>query len=351
MNSENFFKQTPKIAAFESSFLNEKSPAMHKIFDEISEQIAIPSLNNKPNGLPSSNQAKKPSFCSGFKPRIDNLFGLFNYEFCCLILSKINIKKILYNHIQNQNFKDCMSAFNYCKLRFFNSEEFKRAFKETNFFKFHFQSDNIDIGAELLRQTIFDKIINDIAKSTMLDKEDVFQECGNVLKLVIDDSEIDRHISIIPSDFKLTPFFRIASNLRYNFESIKSRLCLHSLIDSELKPGMDTNFLYLIGLIKDIYPDVSIDYTPAILDVITNYFIALTMSIQQEINFIVGFEKSSRIQLIHILKAVASVPYSNLTQSQLETVHYVLLSKDDINKGFELAKSNSTTKDVEDEDD
>ena len=343
MNSELFFRNTQNITSFGSSFLNEKSPQIYKIFKEIFGQITIPSLNNKPNGLPNLEAAKKPSFCSDFNSRFNNLFGLFNYEFCYIVTSKINVKKILNILIDELKFKNAIMLYNTSKLKFLNSESFKSKFMETAFYDFHFCNDNkqeINIQAELLRKMIFDKIIEDIAQSTISNREDVYNECSKILRLIIDDSLQNQIIKLTPNDFKTTPFFKIASNLKLDFERIKTTLGIYNLINDELKPNMEmANFPYLISLIKDVYPNFTIEYDRSMLDIIINYFISLSLTLQQEINIIVGFEKSSRIQLVHILKAVAYMPYANLNPDQMQAVHYILFTADDISKGYEAIQS------------
>lgn len=377
MNSEFFFRNTHNIASFGSSFLNDKSPQIYKIFKEIFEQIAIPSLNNKQNGFPTLESAKKPSFCSDFSTRFNNLFGFFNYEFCYMVIKKINIKKCLYNLINEQQIKNAIILYNNSKLKFLNSVSFRTQFKETDFYNFHFCNENIkdirenvenikdiredvpniknvpnirenvpnirenvlDIQPDLLRKMIFDKIIGDIANVSIQNREDVYNESSKVLKLIIDDSIENRNIKLTLNDFKSTPFFRTASRLQLDFERIKTTLNLYGLINDELKPNMsDVNFPYLIDLIKSNYEGYTISYDPIMLDIIINYFIELSITLHREIIMIVGFEKSSRIQLVHILKSVANVPYANLKPDQMQAIHYALFTSDDISKGYELVQ-------------
>lgn len=371
MNSEFFFRNTHNIASFGSSFLNDKSPQIYKIFKEVFEQIAIPSLNNKQNGFPTLESAKKPSFCSDFSTRFNNLFGFFNYEFCYMVIKKINIKKCLYNLIKEQQIKNAIMLYNSSKLKFLNSPSFRTRFKETDFYNFHFCNEDIqrisdiqenvqennssninnvlnvpnirenvlDIQPDLLRKMIFDKIIGDIANATIHTREDVYNESSKVLRLIIDDSIENRNIKITSDDFISTPFFRTASRLQLNFEHIKTTLNLHGLINDELKPNMrDVNFSYLIDLIKNNFEGYTISYDAKMLDIIINYFIELSITLHREIIMIVGFEKSSRIQLVHILKSVANIPYANLKPDQMQAIHYALFTSDDISKGYELVQ-------------
>ena len=113
MDSRKFFIENRNIQSVSTSFLTEKIPKFGLLITEILNQSCPKLLNNTYDGLPSKDRSTKASFCKEFDIKIENLMALFNYEFCYLVISKINVKTICLNLLRDGKFNECMNTYRF----------------------------------------------------------------------------------------------------------------------------------------------------------------------------------------------------------------------------------------------
>lgn len=341
MDSKRFFIENRTIQSVSTSFLTEKIPKFGVLINEMLSQSNPKLLNNTYDGLPSKDKSTKASFCKEFDVKIENLMALFNYEFCYLVMSKINVKTICLNFLKDGKFNECISIYENSDMKFMNSKKFQSEFQKTKFYQFYFEDTRIDIDSNLLKQSILSKIKEDL-KTARLDIEnsdDIYQNAQEILNLIINDSCVNLKINVTVKDLIKMKFFGIAGNLRNNYEKIIEQYGLKKTIDENIISNLATvNFPLLITKITKIYPKFSIKYDEKMLTMIVNYFIELGLQLQREIFILVNYGKSSRVRFETIFKAITSIPYSRLSSEHYAFIHYVLLTNSDIAKGLELTK-------------
>lgn len=339
MDSRLFFSENLNIQAFSTSVLNEKTPNMSKLIREIIVQKDTPVYNNTPGGLIDfrtikDKASKKISFCTDFDNKINNILGLFNYEFCYTVLTKINIKTVLKELLAENKIKDCINEYVNANMKFKNSEKFIQEFKQTAFYTFHFDEDtnfSSSRDANLIRNIIIEKIHEDLQHVTFESGDDIIQTTKTVLNLLIDDSLPNLKINITLKDVARCKFFGIALRLLNDSETLIDQLGLRKIVSEDIAPGlMNTTYPYLISLINRKYPKHTIEYNPKLITGIINYFIELGIRLSDKIFILLSYNKSSRIQFVHIFEAMLNVPYSNLSEEERAAVHYILLSQKDI---------------------
>lgn len=341
MDSRKFFIENRNIQSVSTSFLTEKIPKFGLLITEILNQSCPKLLNNTYDGLPSKDRSTKASFCKEFDIKIENLMALFNYEFCYLVISKINVKTICLNLLRDGKFDECMNTYETSEMKFMNSKKFQSEFQKTKFYQFHFEDSRIDIDSNVLRQSILSKIKDDLkmAKIDIENSDDIYQNAQTILNLLIEDSSVNLKINISIKDLLTTKFFSIAGNLRNNYEKIIEQYGLKKTIDENIISNLATvNFPFLITKINQIYPKFSIKYDERMLTMIVNYFIELGLQFQREIFILVNYGKSSRVRFESIFRAVTSIPYSRLNSEHYTFIHYILFTNSDISKGLELTK-------------
>lgn len=341
MDSKKFFIENRNIQSISTSFLTEKIPKFGVLIDEILNHSCPKLLNNTYDGLPSKDKSTKASFCKEFDIKIENLMALFNYEFCYLVISKINIKTICLNLLRDGKFNECINAYEKSEMKFMNSKKFQLNFQKTKFYQFYFENSRIDIDSNVLRKSILSKIKEDLntAKIDIENSDDIYQNTQEILNLIINDSCVNLKINISVNDLLKMKFFGIAGNLRNNYDNIINVFGLKKTIDENIISNLATvNFPLLITKINQIYPKFTIKYDEKMLTMIVNYFIELGLQFQREIFILVNFGKSSRVRFESIFRAVTSIPYSRLTSEHYAFIHYILFTNSDISKGLELTK-------------
>jgi hypothetical protein len=361
MDSKLFFGENPNILSFSSSFLNEKTPDISKIIREIIAQKDTPVYNNTPSGLIDNRLTKnndgviidkpikKISFCTDFDNKINNILGLFIYEFCFTVLVKINIKYVLKELLSENKISECIKEYLNANMKFRKSQEFLTQFRNTEFYKFHFDNDtDKEIDPALMKTLILEKINGDLQHISFNSSDDIIQTTKQVLELLIDDSLPNLKINVSLKDVANCKFFGIALRLLTNSDVLIDQLGLRKNISEDIVPALiNTTFPHIISLINRKYPKHVIEYNPKIIDGIINYFIELGMRLSDKIFILLSYNKSSRVQFVHIFDAMLNIPYSNLTSEERLVAHYILLSQKDIDSIYAGCNGNSTHYDTD----
>ena len=355
---------------FQHSSFNNVSLKFSEIVKVILMKYPYSYINCQQNGIPTINQRKdkKISFCTDFETLIDNLFGLYNFEFSKYILFKLNFHKILINHLKyidenSNNYYELLKKIkDVLKLYFDNKlvldvNLFNERIKETAFFsKYQIFSlkEIVDVLISDLENNQRNMVIfNEIKRETLRILEIIFSSTitekiviNSIDDLIIDFGNLNFDIVYSGSFIKIAKMmYEIDSNndqfvKKYNLQSLLSPTFIKNIID---------HFGNLIIKINNLYPNVNIEIDQNVLKkisiVILDWFMYIGELMAQHYDISLSFDKPSRFNFKTILSAIISYLPKNvvLTESQLAVLHYILLSEASIEKSKIMIKKINVT--------
>lgn len=372
MNARKFFthfiqnKQTDIIKnSFQQSQFNCTSIKISDIVKTILLKYEYGDLGCQQNGMPGDKSlidSKKMSYCTNFDILIDNILGVFGYEFCKYILFKINGVSILHKYLDMINtecnnfnifedyIKNFIVLFSSMNFKFKNHKNFENECKQTKFYLKHntIQIDEIFKG---IHRDIFNErnnIINfnEIKKGSLeiltIILNNVYNDkiiINTLNELIIEFNDLDIDIGYSGS------FIQMATKLYetnpYNDE-ILTKYELKSKINQSYTLNLNQWFKNMIEKILKLYPDIILNIDDGLLNYLTNiiidYFIFLGHNLAILYNNTLGFEKASRIHFKTLYNAVMLTvsKYDDYTPSQKTLIHYVLMNRNNIQKSIEM---------------
>lgn len=315
---------------------------------------------------------KKMSYCTNFETIIDNLLGIFGYEFSKYVLFRINSQLVLNKMIKNfieassnykmlednlKNFKAFLNNFilkqtNNTKILKINlSQDFLIEYKKLKFSNKHSKISFIS--------DIFDGCLNDIIK----ERENIsnFNEIKNAIKDVLEllvKTEINKDVTINTLEDLLIEFNNLDIDIGYNGSFIRMAYDLYKigscpdnlLSEYQLKTKLTDvyinnleQWLYnIIEKITNLHSETKIkisnNFVTELINIIIEWFILLGVNMSSLYNIAISFEKTSRIQFKLIFEAVmlTAPKYTFFTPSQKTLIHYALYNKSTIQKSLKL---------------
>lgn len=349
---------------FQFSDFNPPNVKIFEIVRSIINNYDYEFLKCQQNGIPLDkivNPDKKMSYCTGFDIIINNLLGIYGYEFSKYIMMRINAKHILTDYLkivdsEINNFQTLqLYVENFVKLfvsmniKITNYSKFEEEYAETSFGKRHQVSgvDEIfkcifsDIHKEFNNITSLEEIklasietLNLIIKHTSQSKIVI----NTLNDLVIDFGDIDIDIGYKDS------FLLIAETL-YKYGNCTDELLIKYDLKNKITQFNKNIEQWLNNLVEKIinmYPEIKININAGLItyigEILIDWFINLGINIAILYNITINFEKASRIHFKTIFNAILmNVPkYKSYNPSQLTLIHYVLLNKLSIQKTLKI---------------
>ena len=363
--------------SFQQSQFNCNSIKISEIVKTILLKYEYADLECQQNGMPGdkiSLEAKKMSYCTNFDILIDNILGVFGYEFCKYILFKINGVNILNKYInlintKSNNFntfeelvKNFMTLFSSMNFKIKDQKKFETECKKTNFYSRHntiqindiFKGINKDIFTERNNIINFMEIKNGSLEILRVILNNVYNDkivINTINELILEFGALDIDIGYNGSFFQLAT--KLYESNPYNDE-ILVKYELKTKINQTYILNLNQWFKNMIEKILKLYPNITLVIEEGLLTYLTNviidYIIFFGHNLAILYNITLGFEKASRIHFKTLYNAIMlTVPkYEDYTPSQKTLIHYVLLNKNSIQKSIEIVENEIKSKDKKD---
>jgi hypothetical protein len=375
MNSRKFFThfiendKTDIIKnGFQQSQFNCSSIKISDIIKTILLKYEYGDLGCQQNGMPADKsliESKKMSYCTNFDIIIDNILGLFGYEFCKYILFKIN-GTILLNKYLNIIKTECnnyssfeemlhnfITIFTSMNFKIKDQRKFEADCKQTSFYLKHntilineiFKGINKDIFTERNNIINFNEIKNGSLEILHVIIDNVCTEkvvINTLNELIIEFGNMDVDVGYSGS------FIQIATKLYENTpftDEVLSKYELKTKINQSYFQNLNQWFKNMIERILKLYPNITLIIDDGLINylinIIVDYFIYLGHNMAILYNITLGFEKASRIHFKTIYNAIMITisKYDDYTPSQKTILHYVLLNRNNIQKSIEMIDS------------
>lgn len=375
MNARKFFthfiqnNQLDSIRdSFQQSQFNCNSIKISEIVKTILLKYEYADLECQQNGMPGdkiSLEDKKMSYCTNFDILIDNMLGVFGYEFCKYILFKINGINILNKYLNMINvksnsfnsfedyIKNFMTLFSSMNFKIKDQKKFEEDCKKTKFYLKHksiqindiFKGINKDIFCERNNIINFMEIKNGSLEILRVILNNVYNNkivINTLNELILDFGSLDIDIGYNGSFIRLAT--RLYETNPYNDE-VLMKYELKTKINQTYLLNLNQWFKNMIEKILKLYPDITLVIEEGLLsyliNVIIDYFIFFGHNLAILYNITLGFEKASRIHFKTLYNAILlTVPkYEDYTPSQKTLIHYILLNRNSIQKSIEMVEN------------